>query len=289
MQKSGFQNFLKVFGSALVRPTRLMTLGLAIALSLFVPSTAALLIPLSFVAVLAMSWADINNPEFIKLVLSNTPTLKSSTKSIKSLIDIINQQLNLSSFTEVKFDLEKAKQNLLKIQDILVYLDAQGESYDSFVLDSLGKMVAQLIDLSKQEELARKFIKSDDRNAAIMEINDLKNQIANISDVVAKKEYEKVIISKEYQLKLAQSVGQRLERIDSYLARIRSAMEQSYTYLTKVGLKDRQELIDESEVLTTSLESIVGDIDRFESEMIEVGERLSVGNKDNASKIRLKL
>ena len=66
-------------------------------------------------------------------------------------------------------------------------------------------------------------------------------------------------------------------------------MEQSYTYLTKVGLKDRQELIDESEVLTTSLESIVGDIDRFESEMLEVGERLSVGNKDNASKIRLKL
>lgn len=284
----GFKNFLKVFGAALVRPTRLMTLGLAIALSLFVPSTAALLIPLSFVAVLAMSWADINNPEFIKLVLSNTTTLKSSTKSVKSLIDLINQQLNLSSFAEVKFDLEKAKLNLLKIQDVLVYLDAQGESYDSFVLDSLGKMVSQLIDLSKQEELARKFIKAEDRNTAILEINDLKNQIATISDRVAKSEYEKVIISKENQLKLAQSVGQRLERIDSYLARIRSAMEQSYTYLTKVGLKDRQELIDESEVLTTSLESIVGDIDRFESEMIEVGERLNIGSKIQSEKLLIK-
>ena len=214
MQKSGFQNFLKVFGAALVRPTRLMTLGLAIALSLFVPSTAALLIPLSFVAVFAMSWADINNPEFIKLVLNNTSTLKSSTKSVKSLIDIINQQLNLSSFTEVKFDLEKAKQNLLKIQDVLIYLDAQGESYDSFVLDSLGKMVAQLIDLSKQEELARKFIKAEDQNTAILEINDLKNQIAKVTDNIAKKEYEKVIISKENQLKLGQRVAQRLERID---------------------------------------------------------------------------
>ena len=288
MQKSGFQNFLKVFSAALVRPIRLLTLALAITLSLSVPSSAILLIPLSFVAVLAMSWIDINNPEFIKSVLNNTSTLKSSTKSVKSLIDIINQQLNFSSFAEVKFDLEKAKQNLLKIQDVLVYLDAQGESYDSFVLDSLGKMVAQLIDLSKQEELARKFIKADDQNTAILEINDLKNQIANISDIIAKKEYEKVIISKENQLKLARSVGQRLERIDSYLARIRSAMEQSYTYLTKVGLKDRQELIDESEVLTTSLESIVGDIDRFESEMLEVGEKLNTRSADKSVKTEQK-
>ena len=288
MQKSGFQNFLKVFSAALVRPIRLLTLALAITLSLSVPSSAILLIPLSFVAVLAMSWIDINNPEFIKSVLNNTSTLKSSTKSVKSLIDIINQQLNFSSFAEVKFDLEKAKQNLLKIQDVLVYLDAQGESYDSFVLDSLGKMVAQLIDLSKQEELARKFIKADDQNTAISEINDLKNQIANISDIIAKKEYEKVIISKENQLKLARSVGQRLERIDSYLARIRSAMEQSYTYLTKVGLKDSQELIDESEVLTTSLESIVGDIDRFESEMLEVGEKLNTRSADKSVKTEQK-
>jgi len=284
----GFNNFLKVFAAALVRPTRLMTLGLAIALSLFVPSTAALLIPLSFVAVIAMSWVDINNPEFIRLVLSSSTAKVQPAKSVKSLIDIIDRQLGISSFEEVKFDLNKAKQNLVKIQDTLTYLDAQGESYDSFVLDSLGKMVAQLIDLSKQEELARKFIKAEDRNTAILEINDLKNQIATITDAVAKKEYEKVIISKENQLKLAQSVGQRLERIDSYLARIRSAMEQSYTYLTKVGLKDKQDLIDESEVLTTSLESIVGDIDRFESEMIEVGERLSVGNKSQSGRVGIK-
>jgi hypothetical protein len=284
----GFQNFLKVFAAALVRPTRLMTLGLAIALSLFLPVTTALIIPLSFVAVLAMSWTDINNPEFIKLVLNNAPTLKSSTKSVKNLIDLINQQLNLSTFSEVKYDLDKAKINLVKIQDVLAYLDAQGESYDSFVLDSLGKMVSQLIDLSKQEELARKFIKSEDQNTAILEINDLKNQIANITDIVAKKEYEKVIISKENQLKLSQSVGQRLERIDSYLARIRSAMEQCYTYLTKVGLKDSQELIDESEILTSSLQSIVGDIDHFESEILEVGERLSAGNNSNKNKIGVK-
>ena len=284
----GFNNFIKVFGAALVRPIRLVTLGMGIVMSLLVPSTAALLIPLSFAAVLVMSWVDINDPEFIKLVLNNSTVSKTSTKSVKNLIDQINQQLSLSSFPEVKFDLDKAKLNLIKIQDVLTYLDSQGESYDSFVLDSLGKMVDKMIELSKQEELARKYIKADDRDAAIMEINDLKNQIATVKDIVAKKEYEKVIISKENQLKLSQSVGQRLERIDSYLARIRSAMEQSYTYLTKVGLKDRQELIDESEVLTTSLESIVGDIDRFESEMLEVGEKLSVGNKNQSEKLEIK-
>jgi hypothetical protein len=284
----GFNNFIKVFGAALVRPIRLVTLGLGILMSLFVPSASALLIPLSFAAVLVMSWIDINNPEFIKSVLSTPSHSKTSIKSVKNLIDQINQQLNLSSFAEVKFDLDKAKLNLIKIQDVLSYLDSQGESYDSFVLDSLGKMVTKMIELSKQEELARKFIKAEDRDAAIMEINDLKNQIAKVTDSVAKKEYEKVIISKENQLKLSQSVSQRLERIDSYLARIRSAMEQSYTYLTKVGLKDRQELIDESEVLTTSLESIVGDIDRFESEMLEVGEKLSIGNKSQGEKIVIK-
>jgi len=273
---SGFQNFLKVFSAALGRPIPILTIALGVLMALFLPTTAIYLIPLSLIMSLVAAWTDTNNPDFITSVLNQSnPKLKqSSLNTIKSLSDLLNLQISKTTFEEVKIDLNKAKQNLAKIQDILNYLDSQGQSFDSFVLESLGKMVTQLIDLSKQEELARKFLKNEDQNQAILELNDLKNQIAKITDVVAKKEYEKVIHTKENQLHLVQSVSQRLERIDSYLARILSSMEQSYSYLTKLGLKDKQELIDESEVLTSSLESVVSDIDRFESEMFEVGERI---------------
>ncbi len=285
---NGFQNFTKVFLVALGRPIPIVILAFGIIIALFLPTVGVIMIPLALFMAVISAWFDTNNPDFIKQVLGNNSDQKQSLKSINLLFEIINKQLLQSSFEEVKFDLNKAKQNLSKIQEILKYLDSVGQSFDAFVLESLNKMVAQLVDLSRQEELARKFLKTEDLNQSILEINDLKNQIAQVTDPVAKKEYEKVIFLKQNQLLLVQSVGMRLERIDSYLARILSSMEQSYSYLTKVGLKDQQDLVDESQVLTDSLESVVADIERFESEMLSVEQKLSVDDKVAPTKIGLK-
>jgi len=261
----GFKNFLKVFLVALSGPIKLLTLALGLTISLLFPPVAIFIIPLALGSTFVMAWGDSTNSKFIEKVLS--PSKNSGFGNLTRVLEvqarIIQQELKKPNlFPEVTLDLKEAKEILQKISSSLQNLPPQERSGISFIQDFLPKLTAKLTKLTNQEQTARYFLQEQSKKSTQAQIEDLKTQQAKLSDKIAIKEYEKAINLKNDQLSLIYKIESKLGRIDSYIASIKAALEQSNAYITKVSLRDdNQGFTDEGQYLTESLKQITTDID----------------------------
>lgn len=283
----GLSNFLKVFFIALIQPSRLFVLGIGLVLSFIFPNIQIFMIPLAILTAVIMAWADVNDPEFIKKALNPQTGSQNANVNLNSLIELLDIQLKNSIDPEVRNDLIATKEGIAKIHSILNDQSVQNQFTDAeFVKRYVEKVVEKLLRLSRQEQVARGYLKKESKEAIQHDIDALRTGFSQTIDSVAQKEYKKSIQLKEDQLNLLQNVEQRLQRIDSYIARIRIVLEQTYGYLTKASLRDETDVIDESDILTDSLKQIVDDIDTFESKTLEIGEHLVSEDKPLKSKAK---
>lgn len=272
----GISNFLKVFFAASTKPTRIFTLGIGLIMGFIFPDVQLFILPASLVAVAAMSWADVNDPEFMKSVLLSQSTPNTENISLEVVLKQLESLIKSSANDYIKDDLLSAKESIEKINSSLINLQGENEFTDAeFVKKYVEKIVEKLIKLSRQEQLARNYLSKEDKESISKDIDTLRKGIEQTNDSIAKKEYEKAIILKEEQRILLFNVETRLERIDSYIARIKIVLDQTFGYLTKVSLRDESDSLDDSEILTESLKQIVQDIDTFEDKTIEIGQKLN--------------
>lgn len=282
----GLRNFLKVSIAAVSRPTRILVLGIGALVSLIFPDASIIMIPVSVISVILMSWADINNETFINKVLQGATTSlerKSHQPDISDFISKLEKKLESSLYPEVKSDLLHVHDSLLKIKSLLQEFSAEERAQVDFVVEYILKLAQKLFELTDQEQRARNYLERVDEGQISKDIEGIRRSIARISDPVAKKEYEKAERLKKEQLGLRKEVVYRLERIDSYIARIKVTFENAYANMTKISLKDTRDFVDEGEVVTESLEQIVQDIEDLEKNMISIEERIE-SNEDKQKK-----
>jgi len=275
----GVYNFSRVLIASITKPAKLIVMGTGITVGMLFPDTALWMIILSLFTVTAMSWADINDPEFIKTVLSKKSRYKEISNDLASLIKTLDSQHGIVTHTEVKEDILAAKETLLKINTVLSDLNADASfGQEQFVKDYIQKVIDKLIRLTVQEQRARNYLAKESVKELLEKIEILKTEEQKTTDTIAKKEYKKAIVLREEQLKVFQSVQERLERIDSYITRIKIVLENTYAHLTKLGLRDESHMIDDSDILVDSLQQIVSDIDRFEEKSIEIADKVQSGS-----------
>jgi hypothetical protein len=259
----GFNNFLKVTASAVTRPTRIATGLMSFGVAVLVPQIALPALIAGGIAILGMSAADINDPEFIQKVLRPADkTVGKHTDRIEKLIQVLRTRLNQNNlYPEVASDISESINTLTKIKDVLGQLPDEESGGVAFVVDQIVQINQKLLELINKEQIARKFLQQEDKNALIKDLEVLQQNIETVQDKVTKEQLQKVITQKQEQLANYYQVEQRMSRVDAYIANIRAALATTYTNLTRLQLKDEFSFVDETEVLTESMKQIVAEID----------------------------
>jgi hypothetical protein len=271
--KEGFNNFLRVFVSSLVRPSRIIVLGVGILLSFLFTSMTLLIIPLSLVAMFLMSWVDTNNPEFIKQVLTRQELERRNQViiNIRNLANKVNSQINSRLVDEVQKDLIRARNTLRKIDNVLKIMPVDKKMNVTFIKDYMSQLVDRLVYLTRQEQYMRKLLEKEDEESIRRDLDDLKQKLNNTSDEVVQAELKRAIDLKDEQLSLLLRTRKRLQRTDSYIIRIGTVLENSHANLAKMSIQDDPQIaFDEGVVLTESLRQVVKDIDRLDSKSVEI-------------------
>lgn len=272
------KNFFRVFWASITKPLKVFVLGVGIFVSLIFPQTAILMIIASLASALAMSFSEIQDQEFIDKVLNSNNTA-SPHDTLESYLLELERLLKQVSFSEVKSDLEDARGSLQKIIDIKNYTS---DNSISFADRYIQKILDRLINLIKQEDLARRYISIQDVSKVKKEIESYKNLERNVFDKVAKREYARSVSLKEDQLVLIQNLNQKLDRIDSYVVRIRSTLDSVYASLAKASLKDQGTYeIDDGEILVESLKGILTDIDEYESRSMDIESEIQKASESD--------
>lgn len=268
---SKFQNFLKVLVASLGKPTRITVIGLGTIISAIFPTTTFIMIPASIITAITMAWADINDPEFIDTVLKNSNEKKKEKDYLKIYVNQFHEVLKTEINPAIKDELESIQKNINKI----IELNSNGNTSNyTFIQDSLKDIMLRVINLTRQETRARNYMNKITKESIVEEINTLEIDSKKISDKIAKQEYEKAIKLKREQLTLIKDIERKIERIDSYITKIKSSLDNTYANLTKESLKDEQIGIDETDILVESLKSITSDIDLYESRTMDIEEEI---------------
>lgn len=277
----GFKNFLKVFLVALSGPIKLVTLAVGLITSILFPPVAIFILPLAIGSTFIMAWGDITNPKFIQNVLSpgKIYSFGNLNKVIQEQTKLVLQELKKPSlFPEVVLDLNDVRNSLNRISNSIQNLPQDEQSKISFIQDFLPKLIKKLTRLSSQEQTARGFLQQQSIASIKDQIDELKQQQQKLSDKIAVQEYDKAINLKQDQLNLVNKIELKLSRIDSYIASIKAALEQSNAYITKVTLRDdNQGFVDEGQYLTESLKQITTDLDDLQDLETEIKSNANPG------------
>jgi hypothetical protein len=288
---SGVTNFLKVAGAAMLHPTRIITGGLVVGTAIALPAIALPALIAGGIAIVGMSWADINDPEFISRVLRPAPeSTPSYTKRLTKLTEELRQQVNeRDTYPEVKEDVDAAVDAIKKIIDVISYLPASEQGSISFVVDQLEKLTTRLKQLLTKEQLARKFLQTENRQSLTNELRELEVNAGLSVDKITQDQINKAIIQAQEQITNYEQVQQRLGRIDAYIANIRGALYTTYSNLARLQLKDDYVLVDEADVLTDSIKQIVNEIDTFESLSVDIATEMSIEQDKQTKKTKTKI
>lgn len=261
-----YKNFFKVLVASLTRPMSLSTFGLGILFSLVVPQVSLPMILLTLGAVGSITAADLTNPEYKKQILTQRKKPKLN-ESIRMLENVMRRPI----LKEVRVDIENTLETLRKINDLVQSRDYSYMSF-GFIEDSISDLVFQLQNLLSQEQRARDFLNKTDINEIRSEIDYLTSEKSSTSDRITKKEYDKAITLKKSQLKTIESIRNKVRRIDSYILRIRSTLDSTYTDMTQINLQEDNGNMTNADVLTDSLQQIIKDIEAYESQSIDIQE-----------------
>lgn len=269
-----YRNFFKVLIASLTKPLSLVTLGLGILLSALVPPASILLILLTLGAVGSMTLSDLTNPEYKKEILTEQKKPK-----LNEAIRLLEQVLRRPILKEVRIDVENTLRTLKKISELIRSREFSYVSF-GFVEDSISELVTQLQNLLSQEQRARDFLNKTDINEIGREIEYLNQEKSTTSDRITKKEYEKAIALKRSQLKTIDTIKNKVKRIDSYILRIRSTLDSTFTDMTQINLEEDNGNMTNADVLSESLKQIIQDIEAYESQSIDIQEVISTQEKD---------
>jgi hypothetical protein len=250
-----------------------MTLGIGIGVSVLFPQISLPMIGLTLAAVAVMSWSDIIDEKFIKNVLAPSradvgPDLKNDSKNLQNLLT--DKRL----FNEVSEDLRTADKILADIIAMQSTLPEDEKSVLVFTNEYIGKLVRRLIKLSQLEQRARQYLSTQNVTELEKRIEAVADQSKSAEDTVAKKEYTTTLALLKDQRQLIKNVTRRLERIESYILRINTTLENTYAQMNKILLKDDHQIVDEGEILNDSLKKIVQDIDTFEQQTVDIAQSL---------------
>lgn len=269
------QNFLKVLVASLVEPLQLVTLGFGLMMTVFLPSSSLLILILSLSTVAIRAIMMIGDDSFIKKTLSQT---SSGIDFLSGLISQVNQRSKEVRFSSaVEQDLQATKAVLQKLlQSWQTLSDQQVAEHTGIIRDLVQKLVHKLLDLSKQEESVLKFLKQFNESSLDKDLTTLIGQLNSVSDSIAKEEYQKALKLKQNQKASLQKIKNNLERIDSYNARIIAELENTQTYLARLGVSSSGNFdYGETDYLSASLQKLADDIDTFESVNLEVGREVN--------------
>lgn len=265
-------NFLKVGASAVTRPTRLFALAAGSVTALALPAIAIPALAATAIGVIAMSWADINDPEFIAKVLRARSDIDRSfsTRLTKLVRELEVRARNSQLYSEVKSDIREAIETINKINQTIGFLPAAEQGSISFVVDQIEKLSERLLVLVEKEQRAREFLATEDLGKSREEIELLTSQLNDASDSITKRQIEAAINQKQNLLSDYEQVRSRLERIDAYITNIRAALYSTYSNLARLQLRDEVMVVDDAEVLTESIRQIVNELDSFDEAQIEI-------------------
>ncbi len=256
----GLPQFYTVLTHSLAEPLKLSTLGIGVVVGLIVPSAIVIVVPLSLITVGLLVWQDLSDDTYLQQILKlqskQVPFLLPST--IKQLISLVEQEIPSSNKEpEVQKDLLSIREILLKTQTTITNISLQRSSHIVFIEKFLPPVLDRLIALSRQELVARNYLRHDNSESIMSEILDLDSKLAKTTDPQGQKEYTQAINLKKEQLEATRGIEQKLQRIDSSIAKIQAVLEQSNTYLIKLTLSDNtSNILDEGEILTESLRQL---------------------------------
>lgn len=268
------RNFLKVLVAAVTEPLQLVTLGCGLVVAVLFPAAALPILSLAIITVLARTVMMLGDDTFIQKVLKASSI---DTNFLSDLITRINQRLKEIRFNSaVEQDLQAAKVILQKLLESWKMLDARKVSGQAgLIQDLVQKLVHKLLDLSRQEESVTNFLKQFNESALNQDLVNLAQQLTVVSDPIAKEEYQKALNLKQSQKDALQKIKNSLDRINSYNARIIAELENTQTYLARLAVDATHQMdYGETDYLSSSLQSLINDLNTFEELNLEVSREV---------------
>lgn len=256
------RNFLIVYLASLWQPLQLLILGSCLLLAVAIPGLTLIIIPLGLSTVAIRSLLISFDPTFINRTLTHNLKL-----DFKQLIALVNSTINKSRHHESRDDLIKTRQILFRAQSSWQNLEPEKQKRLDFLIYQLPQLVTKLNQLAGQEDLTRTFLKQQDPSIIQQEILSLRNLYASSGDKVVAQEYAKSIALKQYQLQESARISNKLQRLDSYVVRIQSEIENINTQITKLALQELGTDDYQSQQLNQNLSNLGQEIDIFEEEM----------------------
>jgi uncharacterized membrane protein YccC len=269
------ENFLKVLLASLTGVLQLVILGSALVLAVLFPSVSVWILGLALLTVLARAGLMLADDRFVQAVLAKSK--KEQFNFLPELIQKVDQRLKEARFfSAVEQDLKEAKEALKKINHSWQALSTEKVArHTPIIRDLVDKLVNKLIELSRQEESAIRFLNQSNQRELRQDLESLEKQLQNARDQIARSEYAKALELKKNQQTALDRIKDRLERVNSYNARIIAELENTQTFLARLGLAP-ESVTDygQTDYLSSSLQELADDLDKFEDEALEVGREI---------------
>jgi hypothetical protein len=260
-------NLSKVVFASLTKFINLTTFGIGIFMSILIPQLTLVLMLLTFIFLSIQIGIDLTNEEFIQSVLlnKNTSDNKFLQKEIRSL-ESYSKNITLDEITkDIRVIIKLAK--TLRNQIITNPLADFSKKY-------IEEIIQQFIEISKQEELARTYLKSVDKEQLKKETEFLNKDINNSTDKITRLELEKSLTLQKDRLLGIEQIEQKVKRLDSYIMRIISTLEHASTQIAQMQLANDNSKNISGTILTESLAQIVSDINDYESRSIDIATQI---------------
>jgi hypothetical protein len=226
------------------------------------------------IAALAMSWVDINDPEFIKNTI-NPPVAETDHPIIAKVAEFEHLKSQLEQ-TQTLTDYSESAVILTKIASAL--RDLPEELYYSikFIENEIIKTIDRLTKLIKQEEYLVSYLDKNPEQEIVAELGKYQDLYNTVKDAIAKTQYKKAIALKKGELQLRQELELKLQRINSYIHGVQSILDNTYTNIAKFRLQEIPGDIDNGEILVESMKQVITDLESYEEKLLPLEMEINI-------------
>jgi|GEM_PF-5595573 len=284
---SKFQNFLSFVQYSVSQPLKLLILGSGLLTTAIAPDSWWLTIPSSLIATALLVFQDLGNRELIDSFITEQNQSNNSKSPVsKNLSNLIAELKRIEpnyTDTTLKSRVKEVISAFMRIEAARKKLTADDYSSVSFIDEYVVKLYERFVDLAKKYQYGVDFLNEEADDKARTDLEELLQKRDSTRDRLAKESYAKAVNLIRKQLADRSKLRKKLERIDSYIVNIISALEKTSSDLTKIKLKESDFRLDDAEILTESLNEIIKDLDRFEESYVEIES--SEGNGEKTKKV----
>jgi len=287
IMSSKFQNFLSFVQYSVSQPLKLLILGSGLLTTAIAPDSWWLTIPSSLIATALLVFQDLGNRELIDSFITEQNQSNNSKSPVsKNLSNLIAELKRIEpnyTDTTLKSRVKEVISAFMRIEAARKKLTADDYSSVSFIDEYVVKLYERFVDLAKKYQYGVDFLNEEADDKARTDLEELLQKRDSTRDRLAKESYAKAVNLIRKQLADRSKLRKKLERIDSYIVNIISALEKTSSDLTKIKLKESDFRLDDAEILTESLNEIIKDLDRFEESYVEIES--SEGNGEKTKKV----